>query len=196
MKRDGRSLEHRTLEAVCLMAVERARDGEAPSLVIASYGFSRTTIYEWLGAAAKPGIGLCGLRTRPAPGRPHSLTPRQEQQVFHWINGTDPRQYGFDFGLWTRAVVARPSPRQAVGAASAMNAKGGFWCCIYQGGLTAELFVGLLRKMMRNRTKPIHLVVDGLPASQDTAREGLRAIDRRPADVALPPRIRAGVEPG
>jgi transposase len=26
--------------------------------------------------------------------------------VFRWINGKDPRQYGLDFGLWTRAVVA------------------------------------------------------------------------------------------
>ncbi len=26
-------------------------------------------------------------------------------QVFRWINGKDPRQYGFDFGLWTRKIV-------------------------------------------------------------------------------------------
>jgi hypothetical protein len=26
--------------------------------------------------------------------------------VFRWINGKDPRQYGLDFGLWTRSVVA------------------------------------------------------------------------------------------
>ena len=26
--------------------------------------------------------------------------------MFRWINGRDPRQYGLDFGLWTRAVVA------------------------------------------------------------------------------------------
>jgi transposase len=26
--------------------------------------------------------------------------------VFRWINGNDPRQYGLDFGLWTRSVVA------------------------------------------------------------------------------------------
>ena len=25
--------------------------------------------------------------------------------MFRWINGRDPRQYGLDFGLWTRAVV-------------------------------------------------------------------------------------------
>ena len=34
------------------------------------------------------------------------MTPRQKLQVRHWINGKDPRQYGFDFGLWTRQVVA------------------------------------------------------------------------------------------
>jgi hypothetical protein len=25
--------------------------------------------------------------------------------MFRWVNGRDPRQYGLDFGLWTRAVV-------------------------------------------------------------------------------------------
>ena len=30
----------------------------------------------------------------------------QERQVFRWVNGRDPRQYGLDFGLWTRKVVA------------------------------------------------------------------------------------------
>ena len=262
MKRDGRRLDHATLETIRLMAVERVwavervREGEVPSTVIASYGFSRTTIYKWLTAAAKPGVGLRALQARPAPGRPRSLTPRQEQQVLRWINGKDPRQYGLDFGLWTRSVVAdlierkfgirlgltavgellaklnltpqkplqrayqrdpeaierwrretypaiarqaraaggqvffwdesgfradtvhgrtwgvrgrtpvvaRPGQRQSISAASAVNAKGAFWYCTYQGGLTAELFVRLLRKMMRNRVKPVHLVVDGLPA--------------------------------
>jgi transposase len=31
---------------------------------------------------------------------------RQKLQVRGWINGKDPRQYGFDFGLWTRQIVA------------------------------------------------------------------------------------------
>jgi transposase len=238
------------------MAVERVRDGERPSSVIASFGFSRTTIYKWLRAVSKPGLGLKALRSTPATGRPRSLTPRQEQQVFRWINGRDPRQYGLDFGLWTRSVVAslieqkfdlrlgvsavgemlaklgltpqkplqrayqrdpeaiekwrretfpaiakqakacggevyfwdesgfradtvhgktwgkkgqtpvveRPGQRQSISAASAVNARGAFWYCTYQGGLNAELFVTLLRQMMRNRSKPVHLVVDGLPA--------------------------------
>lgn len=256
MKRDGRTLDHATLEALRLMAVERVRDGEAPSTVIAAYGFNRTTIYRWLKAAAKPGVGLRALHARRASGRPRSLTPRQERQVFRWVNGKDPRQYGLDFGLWTRSVVAeliegkfgirlgltavgallaklgltpqkplqrayqrdpdaierwqretypaiarqakadggevffwdesgfradavhgrtwgvrgqtpvveRPGQRQSISAASAVHAKGGFWYCTYEGGLTAELFVSLLNLMMRHRTKPVHLVVDGLPA--------------------------------
>jgi len=61
-------------------------------------------------------------------------------------------------------VVARPGQRQSISAASAVNARGGFWYCTYEGGLTAELFVRLLRKMMRHRSKPVPLVVDGLPA--------------------------------
>jgi transposase len=61
-------------------------------------------------------------------------------------------------------VVERPGQRQSINAASAVNTRGAFWYCIYHGGLTAELFVTLLRRMMRRRLKPVHLVVDGLPA--------------------------------
>ena len=256
MKRGGRKLDHRTLEAIRLMAVERVREGETPSSVIASYGFCRTTIYKWLSASSKPSAGLEVLHSRPASGRPRRLTPDQEHQVFCWINGKDPRQYGLDFGLWTRSIVAelieqkfdvklglsavgallarlgltpqkplqrayqrdpeaierwrretfpaiarqakaeggdvffwdesgfradtvhgkiwgvkgqtpiveRPGQRQSISAASAVSARGGFWYCTYEGGLNADLFITLLRQMMRNRKKPVHLVVDGLPA--------------------------------
>lgn len=105
MKRDGRTLDHRTLEEIRRMAVERVREGEDPSLVIGSYGFCRTTIYKWLRASNGRGKGLRALASRKATGRPRSLTPGQERQVFRWINGKDPRQYGFDFGLWTRQIV-------------------------------------------------------------------------------------------
>ena len=61
-------------------------------------------------------------------------------------------------------MVERPGQRQPIGAASAVNVRGGFWHCTYEGGLNASLFVSLLRKMMRRRTAPVHLLVDGLPA--------------------------------
>lgn len=106
MQRDGRSFDHGTLESIRLMAVERVREGESASSVISSYGFNRTTIYKWLAVASSPGKGLKALRSRPATGRPRLLTPRQEKRVFAWVNGKDPRQYGLDFGLWTRAMIA------------------------------------------------------------------------------------------
>lgn len=98
-------MDHQTLEAIRLMAVERVREGEPAAEVIAAYGFNRTTIYKWLRAALQPGVGIKALRSTKASGRPRSLTPGQERQVLRWINGRDPRQYGLDFGLWTRAVV-------------------------------------------------------------------------------------------
>ena len=106
MKRDGRTLDHQTLEAIRLMAVERVREGESAAEVIAAYGFNRTTIYKWLKVALRPGVGVKALRSTKGTGRPRSLTPAQERQVFRWVNGRDPRQYGLDFGLWTRMVVA------------------------------------------------------------------------------------------
>lgn len=256
MKRDGRSLDHKTLEEIRWMAVQRVREGERPADVIEAYGFHRTSIYKWLRMALRPGGGLRMLKSTPATGRPRSLTPKQEQQVFRWVNGHDPRQYGLDFGLWTRRVVAdliekkfdlklgvtavgellarlgltpqkplqrayqrdpeaiemwqretfpaiakrangegaeiyfwdesgfradtvhgktwgvrgqtpvvqRPGQRQSISAASAVNAKGAFWFCTYEGALNAEMFIELLQQMMKYRRKPIHLVLDSLPA--------------------------------
>jgi transposase len=61
-------------------------------------------------------------------------------------------------------IMKVPGQRQSISAASAVNSKGGFWFATYQGAMDGELFVELLQKMMHKRKKPIHLVVDGLPA--------------------------------
>lgn len=61
-------------------------------------------------------------------------------------------------------VVERPGQRQSMSAASAVNSKGAFWFATYEGGLSGELFVVLLKKLMFHRKRPVHLVVDGLPA--------------------------------
>lgn len=256
MKIDGRTLDHATLEQIRLMAIRRVREGEDPGVVIASYGFNRTTIYKWMDKAAGRGNGLKALSSTRGTGRPRSLTAAQERQVFHWINGRDPRQYGLDFGLWTRAIVAqlierkfgidlgvtsvgsllaklqltpqkplqrayqrdpeaialwqeqtypalarqakregaeilfwdesgfradtvhgktwglrghtpivhRPGQRQSISAASAVGPRGEFWFCTYAGGLSGELFVELLGRLMHRRKKPVRLILDGLPA--------------------------------
>ena len=85
------------------MAVRRVREGERPSEVIRSFGLCRTTIYKWLRAAQRGGEHA--LKSSKAPGPKRKLTDGQKRKVFRWINGRDPRQYGFDFGLWTRKIV-------------------------------------------------------------------------------------------
>ena len=66
MKRDGRTLDHQTLETIRLMAIERVREGEPAAEVIAAYGFNRTTIYKWINAVMRPGVGIKALWLTPA----------------------------------------------------------------------------------------------------------------------------------
>ena len=112
MKIDGRTLDHQTLETIREMAVRRVLEGESAAAVMASYGFARTSIYKWLAKVHGRGNGLRRLKGTVGSGRPRSLTPTQERRVFRWINGRDPRQYGFDFGLWTRKIAGELIERE------------------------------------------------------------------------------------
>lgn len=102
---DGRTLDHKTSEHMREQAIRRVvEDGEKPSEVMRSYGLCRTTIYRWL-RAFRIGGGDA-LKSAKAPGPEPKLTDKQCAKVRSWIIGKDPRQYGFDFGLWTRRIVA------------------------------------------------------------------------------------------
>jgi transposase len=104
-KIDGRKLDHGTSEHIRILAVRRVReDGESPSGVMDSLGLCRTTIYPWLRKYDKG--GLDALKASKAKGPDFKLSDKQKQKVRGWIIGKDPRQYGFDFGLWTRKIVA------------------------------------------------------------------------------------------
>jgi transposase len=109
-KIDGRAIDHKTLEHFRKLAVKRViEDGEAPSDVMKSLGLCRTTIYPWL--RRYEAKGMEALVARIAQGPEPKLTEKQRQQVKRWILGKDPRQYGFDFGLWSRRIV-----RELIGA--------------------------------------------------------------------------------
>jgi len=56
--------------------------------------------------------------------------------------------------------------RQNVHAASAVNTRGGFWSAIYCDGLNDELFLRLLRQMMKGRRRRMHLVLEPSLAHQ------------------------------
>ena len=103
-KIDGRTIDHKTLEHIRILAVRRViEDGESPSEVIKSLGLNRTSIYRWL--ERYEDAGLEALVEKIAQGPDPKLDERQRQQVKRWILGKDPRQYGFDFGLWSRRIV-------------------------------------------------------------------------------------------
>jgi transposase len=103
-KTDNRSLDHKVLEHMRLLAVERVLAGEKPSAVAKSFGIYRTSIYKWLRAHKRRGRDA--LKGTTAPGPTPKLNEGQKKQVQRWIVGKDPRQYGFDYGLWTRSIIA------------------------------------------------------------------------------------------
>lgn len=103
MKNDGRKHKRDAQELIRKLAVKRVKEGESPSEVMKSFGLCRTTIYPWLRAEKKH--GEVALDRRKAPGRPPKVTGKQKEKIHRWIAGKDPRQYGFDFGLWTRHII-------------------------------------------------------------------------------------------
>jgi len=104
VKIDGRTLDHTTLEHLRKLAIQRVVEGkESPSAVMESLGFCRTTIYRWLNKFEDEGWEA--LVEKIAQGPEPKLEEKQRQKVRRWILGKDPRQYGFDFGLWSRRIV-------------------------------------------------------------------------------------------
>ena len=104
MRIDGRTLDHKVLEHIRIVAVKRVLEGgEAASEVGASLGLCRTAVYPWLRKFKEQGWE--GLVEQIAQGPEPKLNEKQRQQVRRWVLGKDPRQYGFDFALWTRRIV-------------------------------------------------------------------------------------------
>lgn len=102
-KRDGRALDHKTLEEIRIRAVEQVEAGESPEDVVRTLGFGRTVIYSWL-ARYREG-GLDALRAKPVPGRPAKLTGPQLRWIYRTVTGKNPLQLRFEFALWTRGMV-------------------------------------------------------------------------------------------
>jgi transposase len=103
-KIDGRTLDHKALEHMRKLAVTRViEDGETPSEVMKSLGLCRTAIYPWLRKYEVSGMEA--LVEKIASGPESLFNEKQRQQVRKWILGKDPRQYGFDYGLWSRRIV-------------------------------------------------------------------------------------------
>jgi len=102
-KNDARKLDHKTLEAIRIRAVEQVQAGESPEVVIKSLGFSRSCIYTWL-ARYRSG-GWHALRAIPLNGRPPRITGPQMKWIYNTVTRKNPLQLKFEFALWTRGMI-------------------------------------------------------------------------------------------
>src|SRR3954463_7281394 len=103
---DGRKLDHQTLEALRLRAVEQVARGVPAAEVgagLAALGLHRRTIYTWL--ATERAEGRQALRAKPVPGRSRKLSDEQLSELAGLIAESDPRDHGFAVALWTREVI-------------------------------------------------------------------------------------------
>jgi len=104
MKYDARKISTEEQHLIRKLAVQRVLAGESAAEVTRSFGLGGKTIFTWLKVAREKGIAALSPKART--GRNRVLSPLEEQEVKRWIIGGDPRQYGFEFGLWTRQIVA------------------------------------------------------------------------------------------
>jgi len=250
-RKDLRKAGRRTNEHIRITAVEMVRKQDIrPTVVTKLLKLSDKIIYLWLRVFDQE--GLRGLREKKAPGRQSFLDDKQKKQVRRWIIGKSPTQWGLDFGLWTRQIVAelilrefnislslasvsnllceleitpqRPLYRakernetaisnwlknilpqiikrakkkgatllfldeagvrsdnhggrtwgrkgktpivkvvgrkQSINAISAVGPRGEFWWDTYKGRFNSDVMIEMLKKLMRNRKKPVILVLD------------------------------------
>lgn len=100
---DARKLDHRTLEAIRIRAVEQVQGGQSPEVVIGALGFSRSCIYEWL-SRYRSG-GWHALRAVPLNGRPRKISGPQIKWIYNTVTLKNPLQLKFEFALWTRGMI-------------------------------------------------------------------------------------------
>lgn len=278
MKNDARKLSAEEQYLIRKLAVQRVFDGEVAAEVARSFGLGDRTIYRWVKIAREKGIE--SLSPKAKTGRTRKLSTIEEQEVKRWIIGGDPRQYGFDFGLWTRQIVAdlladrfgitlsvsgvgkllkrlgltpqKPlrrayerdeeavkkwvsevypavkkyakqqgseifwldeasirsddplqrtwgekgktpivktsGQRQSINAISALSNTGGFWYHVYQGKFTADKCIECFKQLLKNRKKPIILIVDGHPVHKSKkVMDYIESLDGKLEIVFLPP---------
>src|SRR5260370_16544351 len=65
-------------------------------------GCGRSTVFGWLADARE---GQLPVEPKKPSGRPPKLSDQQLAQLYAMLF-KDPRQFEFDFGLWTRRMVA------------------------------------------------------------------------------------------
>src|SRR5919205_4247791 len=98
-----RRLPRRELPEIRAQFVRMLEEGVPADAIKAALKLSRTTYFRWKRAYEERGAEA--LKVRPIPGGVPKLTDQQTSQLRGWLAGRDPRQFQFDFALWTRKIV-------------------------------------------------------------------------------------------
>src|SRR2546428_13910075 len=99
MKIDGRTLDHKALEHIRIMACKRVlEDSEKPSGVAASFGFCRTSIDPWLRRIEDGGWE--SLAKRIVGGTPIKLSEMQRHRVKPGSVRRVSRRFEILYGSW------------------------------------------------------------------------------------------------
>jgi transposase len=109
-KFDGRKIGTEEMEQIRIRVVKRVQQGESPEKIIAIFGFSRASVYNWL-ARYRSG-GWDALFSGEHTGRPKKLDDTQIAWISETIHDKNPLQFKFPFALWMRGMVTRLIHRQ------------------------------------------------------------------------------------
>lgn len=102
-KRDGRSLDHGTLEEMRRLAIRRIEAGESQAAVARSLDMHPASVWKWV-AKFRDG-GEDALAGTKSSGRPPTLDAKQQERLRKTILGKNPRQLSFGVALWTLPVI-------------------------------------------------------------------------------------------
>jgi transposase len=101
---DARKLDHTTLEALRVRAVQSVQDGESPEIVARTLRVTSRTMYRWLAQYRRGGWDA--LKAKPLTGRPPKLDGKKLKWIYNAVIHKNPQQLRFQFALWTREMVA------------------------------------------------------------------------------------------
>jgi len=107
---DARTIELQALQVMRQPAIKAIREGQAVQSVAAAFGVNVRSVYRWLADFANGGQNA--LLAKPIPGHPPKVSAEEMRWLAKAIRDNTPRQYKFEFGLWTLSLIAELIHRQ------------------------------------------------------------------------------------
>lgn len=102
---DGRRIPDEVMDHLRRRVVHAIREkGHSPEVVAEIFGFSRSSVYEWL--SRYDGGGYEALDTAKAPGAEAVITEAMDAWLKETVLNSTPVEHGYDTLLWTRDILA------------------------------------------------------------------------------------------